>query len=100
MEKLIAKTQELINELKQKGAVPADIAKFKAETQRETELQVKDNQFWLGYLQSQYYNGDDPTEVLREPELLKKVTVESTKEAANTYFGKNYIRLVLMPEKK
>jgi zinc protease len=31
---------------------------------------------------------------------LKKVTVESTKEAANTYFGSNFIRLVLMPEKK
>ena len=100
VEKLIAKTQELINDLKQKGALPADIAKFKAETQRETELQLKDNQFWLGYLQSQYYNNDDPTELLREPELLNKVTVESTKEAANTYFGKNYIRLVLMPEKK
>ena len=100
VEKLIAKTQELITDLKQKGALPSDIAKFKAETQRETELQLKDNQFWLGYLQSQYYNGDDPTEVLRESDLLKKVSPESTKEAANTYFGNNYIRLVLMPEKK
>ena len=100
VEKLIAKTQESINDLKQKGALPTDIAKFKAETGRETELQLKDNQFWLGYLQSQYYNADDPTEVLRETEQLKKVTVESTKEAANTYFGTNYIRLVLMPEKK
>ena len=100
VEKLIARTQELINDLKQKGALPGDIAKFNAETSRETELQLKDNQFWLGYLQSQYFNGDDPTEVLREAELLKKVTVESTKEAANSYFGSNYIRLVLMPEKK
>ncbi|QJW92138.1 insulinase family protein [Spirosoma taeanense] len=100
VEKLIAKTQELINDLKQKGAAPADIAKFKAETRRETELQLKDNQFWLGYLQSQYYNGDNPTEILREDELLKQVTVESTQSAANKYFGNNFIRLVLMPEKK
>jgi zinc protease len=100
VEKLIAKTQELINDLKQKGALPADIAKFKAETRRETELQLKDNQFWLGYLQNQYYNGDAPDEVLHESEQLNKVTVESTKTAANQYFGSNYIRLVLMPEKK
>ena len=100
VEKLIAKTQELINDLKQKGALPADIAKFKAETRRETEVQLKDNQFWLGYLQNQYYTGDAPDEVLHENEQLNKVTVESTKEAANTYFGSNYIRLVLMPEKK
>ena len=100
VEKLIAKTGELIGTLKATGAAPADVAKFKAETRRETELQLKDNQFWLNYLQNQYYNNDSPTEVLREPELLNTVTVESTKEAANTYFGKNYIRLVLMPEKK
>jgi zinc protease len=100
VEKLIAKTQELINDLKQKGALPADIAKFKAETRRETEVQLKDNQFWLGYLQNQYYNGDAPDEILHETELLAKVTIESTKEAANQYFGPNYIRLVLMPEKK
>ena len=100
VDKLIAKTQELISDLKQKGALPADIAKFKAETRRETELQLKDNQFWLGYLQNQYYNGDAPDEVLHEEAQLAKVTVESTKDAANQYFGSNYIRLVLMPEKK
>lgn len=100
VEKLIAKTQELINDLKQKGALPADIAKFKAETRRETEVQLKDNQFWLGYLQNQYYNADAPDEVLHEAEQLAKVTVESTKQAANQYFSSNYIRLVLMPEKK
>ncbi|WP_460956305.1 M16 family metallopeptidase [Spirosoma litoris] len=100
VEKLIAKTQELINDLKQKGALPADIAKFKAETRRETEVQLKDNQFWLGYLQNQYYNGDAPDEVLHESEQLNKVTVESTKAAANQYFGSNYIKLILMPEKK
>ncbi len=100
VEKLIARTQELINDLKQKGALPADIAKFKAETRRESEVQLKDNQFWLGYLQNQYYNGDAPDEVLHENEQLAKVTVDSTKAAANQYFGPNYIRLVLMPEKK
>jgi zinc protease len=100
VEKLIAKTQELINDLKEKGALPADIAKFKAETRRETEVQLKDNQFWLGYLQNQYYNGDAPDEVLHENEQLDKVTVESTKAAANQYFGPNFIRLVLLPEKK
>ena len=100
VEKLVAKTQELITDLKQKGALPADIAKFKAETRRETEVQLKDNQFWLSYLQNQYYNGDAPDEVLHESEQLNRVTVESTKAAANQYFGSNYIRLVLMPEKK
>ncbi|WP_266362957.1 M16 family metallopeptidase [Tellurirhabdus rosea] len=99
VEKLIAKSLETIESLKKTGADERDIAKFKAETRRETEVQLKDNGFWLGYLSSQYLNGDDPTEILREDELLKKVTVESTKVAANRYFAGNYIRVVLMPEK-
>ncbi|AQG81440.1 M16 family metallopeptidase [Spirosoma montaniterrae] len=100
VEKLIAKTQEIINTIKQNGAAPGDIAKFKAETWRETEVQLKDNQFWLGYLQSQYFNQDEPTEILRENEQLNKVTVDSTKAAANKYLADNVARFVLLPEKK
>lgn len=100
VEKLVASTMVAIDNLKKNGADPKDIAKFKAESQRETENQLRDNNFWLSYLSSQYFNGDDPTDVLREPEQLKKVTVESTKAAANVYFGSNMVRLVLMPEQK
>jgi len=99
VEKLIEATQAEINALKEKGADPKNIAKFRAETRRETEIQLKENNFWLGYLTNQYTNGDDPKEVLREDEYLKAVTPESTRQAANRYFGDNLIRLVLMPEK-
>ncbi|MBC8154396.1 MAG: insulinase family protein [Bacteroidetes bacterium] len=100
VEKLIARTKAVIEAIKKDGADAKDIAKFKAESQRETENQLRDNGFWLSYLSSQHINGDDPTDVLRESEQLKKVTVESTKAAANTYFGTNEVKLILMPEKK
>jgi len=101
VDKLLGKTLDIINEIRQKGADQKDIDKFKAESRRETEIQLKDNNFWLGYLTNQYFNQDDPAEVLREAEQLNKVTVESTKAAANNYLpGQNLIRLVLMPERK
>lgn len=101
VDRLIGKTLDIINEIRQKGADPKDIDKFKAESRRETEIQLKDNNFWLGYLTNQYFNQDDPAEVLREAEQLNKITVESTKEAANKYLsGQNLIRFVLMPERK
>ncbi len=98
VEKLITLVNKEITKLKTSGADPADIAKFKAETQREQEVQRKDNSFWLSYLSNQYYNGDDPLEVLREPELIKQITVESTKAAANRYLGDNVIKFVLLPK--
>ena len=97
VDKLVALVNKEIMRLKATGAAAADIAKFKAETQRTQEVQKRDNSFWLSYLSNQFYNGDDPLEVLREPELLKQVTPESTKAAANTYFGDNLIKFVLLP---
>lgn len=100
VDKLIARTLAEIEKLKQNGADLKDIDKFKAETRRETELRLKQNNFWLAYLANQYFNDDDPTEILREDEFLKKVTPESTRQAANLYFGKNFIKLLLQPERK
>ena len=98
VEKLIALVNKEIARLKTTGANAADIAKFRAETQREQELQRKDNNFWLGYLSNQYYNGDDPLELLSETEFLKQVTPQSTKAAANRYLGNNLLRFVLLPK--
>ncbi|WP_128546581.1 M16 family metallopeptidase [Larkinella soli] len=100
VEKLVARTLAEIEKIKTTGPDPKDIDKFKAETRRETELRLKENGFWLSYLSNQYFNNDDPKEILREEEFLKQVTPESTKQAADRYFGKNYIRLVLLPERK
>ncbi|GAB3250795.1 insulinase family protein [Larkinella harenae] len=100
VDKLVNRTLAEIEKLKQNGADPKDIDKFKAETRRETEVQLKQNNFWLAYLANQYFNNDDPAEILHEAEYLKQVTPESTKQAANQYFGKNFIKLMLVPETK
>jgi zinc protease len=97
VEKLIASVNREIAKLKTDGAAPTDIAKFKAETARTHEVQLRDNNFWLSYLIGQYYHADDPLEVLRQPELLKTVTPESTRAAANTYLGPNLAKFVLLP---
>jgi zinc protease len=55
---------------------------------------------WLAYLQGQYQDDEDVKEVLKEDEMLKKVTVESTKMAAKKYFAENMIKVILLPEKK
>lgn len=100
VEKLVARTLAEIEKVKEKGAEQTDIDKFKVETKRQTETQLRDNGFWMGYLQSQYQEGDDVKYILKEEEALKKVTVESTKTAAKKYFGDNVIKVIMLPEKK
>ena len=100
VEKLVNRTLAEIQKIKDSGAEAGDIDKFKIETKRQTEIQLRDNGFWLGYLQGQYQDGDDVKDVLKEDERMKKVTVESTKTAANKYFADNFIKVIMLPEKK
>ncbi|WP_423146479.1 M16 family metallopeptidase [Rubrolithibacter danxiaensis] len=101
VEKLIASTLDEINKLKKNGPEAQDIAKFIAEEQRSTQVQLKENSFWASYLANQYENKEDPKEVLTYLDSLKKITPASLKEAANKYLsGENLIKLVLLPEGK
>jgi len=100
VEKLVNRTMAEIKKVKESGAELTDIDKFKAETKRQTETQLRENGFWLGYLQGQYQDNEDVKEVLKVNEMLKKVTVESTKISAKKYFAENMIKVILLPEKK
>lgn len=101
VEKLINATLEEIDKLKKNGAEAGDIQKFVAEQSRQTEVQLKQNGFWLGYISGQNENGEPLDEVLNYTDDLKKVTVKSTRETAEKYLsGKNLVRLILLPEKK
>ncbi|SEI43828.1 zinc protease [Dyadobacter sp. SG02] len=101
VDKLVKRAQEEINKIKTNGADQKDIEKFVAETQRKTETALKTNGFWLDYLDDNTFLGDDLNEIFEQDRLLKTITVASTKAAAQKYFNDdNFIKVVLMPEKK
>ncbi len=97
---LIADAMDEINKLKQSGAQPADINKFVAEEARSTQVQLKENVFWAGYLGAASQNQDNPDAILNHVNSLGGITVQSTKDAANKYLsGNNLIKFILLPEK-
>ena len=100
VEKLIADTKEEISKLKKSGATATDITKFSTEEQRQYELHLKDNGFWLDWLSAHYENDEDPGTILDYPQLIKQVSPTSVKAAANLYLNENnFIKLELLPEK-
>lgn len=101
VEELATKTLAVLEEIKKNGATQVDIDKFKAETRRAMEVKVRENGFWQSQLVDAYTNSEDPKKVLDWAKGLDKVTVESTKAAANKYLsGTNLVKVVLLPEKK
>jgi zinc protease len=101
VDKLISATIEEIDKIKQNGAVPADIQKFAVQEARSSQVQMKENVFWAGYLGAASQNDLNPDDILHHVSDLGNVTVQSTKDAANKYLsGNNLIKFILLPEKK
>jgi zinc protease len=101
VDKLIAATLEEINKIKQNGPEAVDIQKFVAEQTRATEVQLKENGFWEGHLVSNSQNQENPDDALHAIADLNKVTPQTVKDAANKYLDENnFIKLILLPEKK
>jgi zinc protease len=101
VDKLINATMDEIAKIKQNGAELTDIKKYQAEEKRSTEVQMRENGYWAGVLIRSSQNGENPDLVLQHTADLDKITVQTTRDAANKYLnGANLIKLISYPEKK
>jgi len=100
VEKMIASALDEVEKIRTSGAPLVYIDKYKAEDWRVHETDLKSNNWWLDYLVNSLQNHDDLQALNNYESELNKITPESLKATANKYLsGKNFIRLVLMPEK-
>ena len=101
VEKLIAASLDEVAKIKASGASTDDVGKFKSEEQRQHELSLRQNGYWLNYITSRLKYGEDMGQYKDYVQKVNAVTVETSKVAAQKYLNEdNFIRLVLLPEKK
>jgi len=101
VEKLIASVLDEVNKLKVSGPPQVNVDKYKAEDQRARETDLKTNLWWYDYLVTTLQNQDDLHELNSYDSDLSKVSPASLKGMADKYLsGKNFIRLILLPEKR
>jgi len=101
VDKLIAATMDEIGKIKQNGPEAVDVQKFQAETTRAIEVDLKENSFWESHLTGAAQNQENPDDALNWIHDLNKATVQTVKDAANKYLNEsNFIKLILLPEKK
>ncbi|WEA00650.1 M16 family metallopeptidase [Mucilaginibacter sp. SJ] len=99
VEKLIASTLDELNKIKREGPAQINVDKWRAETFRQREVELKTNDWWLSYLNGQLQTEEDVQQLNEVPELINHITSDGLRELANKYLtGANYIRAVLLPE--
>ncbi len=65
---------------------------------RTRETQMRQNGFWVGWLESSFRFGDDPAIVLDPAPMLARMTPANVKAAAKRYLdGKQYFQAVMVP---
>jgi zinc protease len=90
-----------IKKLRKKGPTPEDLVKAKETLIRVRETDLQKNEFWLGKMESIYYDGTDPATILNFKDRVNAVTAEDLKLAAGKLLNPDhYVRVVLKPVKK
>lgn len=101
VEKLIASAQDELDKIRREGPSAENLQKFKAARQVGLQTGSTNNGFWLDYLASQLINKEPLSQLNDYNTAMIGVTVKSVQQTAAAFIqDKNYIRLVLMPEKK
>ncbi|MFD1629201.1 M16 family metallopeptidase [Pseudopedobacter beijingensis] len=101
VDKLIAAAEDEVAILKKNGATADDITKFKATQNRQYELMLRENGYWLQYLQKSVEDKKNLLDVLSFPDRLKEVNAGTVKQSANKYLdSNNFKQFILLPEKK
>jgi len=91
--------KELVN-LREQGPTVTEVQKFKAQYEKNVELALKDNGFWLSYLLGQLENKEDVLQVNDTERNLSRIDAESLMKAAMLFLSeKNRITFQLLPEK-
>ncbi|WP_153799372.1 M16 family metallopeptidase [Foetidibacter luteolus] len=101
VDKLLAGAAAEIEKIKTNGPEQKDLDKVKQTWLEQHRVQVKENGYWSGKLNSIYFQGDDAGRMLDYEKLVGALTVDDIKATAIQLFdGKNVLKAVLYPESK
>lgn len=99
VEGLIEATRDELEKIMEHGAKDTDLDKFKAQQQRQHEIRLRENRYWLNYLKSKYTYGEDVDEINNFGKRLKKLKVSNINAFIRKYLNQtNQIKLVLYPQ--
>jgi zinc protease len=101
IEKLSQTVLDEMNKIKKDGPTEIDLNKVKETMIRERETQVKENAFWLSYLQNHYLFGNKILSLDEFKALVDSFTIKTIQAVANKYLNtSSYVEVYLTPKEK
>jgi zinc protease len=101
IDELVDAVFETLDSLKNFGPDDIYITKVRETQLRQFEVNLKENSFWRNQLKNAYYDDFDPLLIINRPEEVANLSKEMIQKAAKKYLNKkNYVKFILLPEKK
>ncbi len=99
IEKLAQTLLEEMEKIRKNGPTETDLNKVKETMIRERETQVKENSFWLAYIQNHYLNGNKILSLEEYKDFVNSFTIKDIQAVAKKYLDtENYVRVALTPK--
>ena len=89
-----------IDQIKKNGLSSTDLDKIRSQNKRELELNLVKNEFWLRRITEYSFHEDPIDNIISDYFKFNQVSLEQTRQAANTYFSKNLTEIILKPAQK
>jgi len=87
--------------MKTGGITEYDWTQAREPALEQNKVSLKQNDYWLNYLQGAFLNGFDPERILTKDERLRAIKVEQLVETARKFYSNpNIFKAVWLPEKK
>jgi zinc protease len=101
IEKLSQTVLDEMNKIKKNGPTEEDVNKVKETMIRERETNMKDNNFWLSYIQNHYTNGNKLLSLEEFKTFVNSFTAKQIQAVANKYLNtQSYVEVALTPKPK
>ena len=97
VDSLVSEALEIGKNIQSKGVSKTNLKKIKETQERELELNLKSNKYWLAYLENAEFLNDNLLDILSQKEQIEKLKSKNIKLAARKYFKDQYIKVVLFP---
>ncbi|UCC73010.1 MAG: insulinase family protein [Gemmatimonadota bacterium] len=99
LDEMVGAVFQEIDSLQTVGPTQEDIDKVKEMQRRQYEVDLRENDFWLGQLVAAERYGTDPRNILTYEELIDGLTVDVVRDAALRYLRTdNYVQVSLYPD--
>jgi len=98
VDSLVTSGLNILSEIKDKGVTTKNIDKIRETQERELEVNLKTNNFWLSYLENTLYYKENLLEILKYKKTIKNLKSKNIQDVVKKYYKDEYIKVVLYPE--